>query len=66
MADNHGCFYPRKSKKVERFINYALDTKFTHEDMQIIYCRLGNRIRHDLTVKFVKSGYNLELLRRRD
>ena len=43
-------------------INDYLGTDFSHEDMLIIYQRLGNRIRHDLTVKFVNSGYDMAVL----
>ena len=43
-------------------INHFLQTSFTEEDMALIYQRLGNRVRHDLTVAFVESGYDMKLL----
>ncbi len=61
-ADNHGCFYPKVSKKIENMINYILNTNFSHEDLQTIYCRIGNRVNHALTIKFIESDYNLKVL----
>lgn len=43
-------------------INKLLDTKFTPEDMEYIYTNLGNGINHELCMKFVKSGYDLEVI----
>lgn len=42
-------------------INDFLGTDFSLEDMLTIYQYLGNRINHDLTVKFVKSGYDMSV-----
>ena len=44
-------------------INDFLGTRFSEQDMALIYQRLGNRIRHKLTIQFVESGYNMELLK---
>lgn len=44
-------------------INKLLDTKFTKADMELIYTYLGNGIQHDLCLRFVASGYDLEVLR---
>lgn len=44
-------------------INDFLGTDFTREDMEIIYCKLGNAIRHNLTIKFINSGYDIKLLK---
>lgn len=44
-------------------INKLLDTKFTRDDMELIYTYLGNGIQHDLCLRFVESGYDLEVLR---
>ena len=44
-------------------INKLLDTKFTRDNMELIYTYLGNGIRHDLCLRFVASGYDLEVLR---
>ena len=43
-------------------INDFLGTNFSSEEMLTIYCALGNRINHDLTVKFVNSGYDMAVL----
>lgn len=48
---------------VRKNINIFLNTNFTREDMELIYQRLGNAIRHDLTVKFVMLNYDLNILR---
>jgi hypothetical protein len=44
-------------------INQFLGTAFSFDDMELIYTYLGNAVHHDLTVSFVRSGYNMELLR---
>ena len=51
------------SPKMIKFINYMLDTDFNKEEMQLIYCKLGNAINHQLTIKFVKSDCNLKVLK---
>lgn len=47
-------------------INKLLDTKFTKADMELIYTYLGNGIQHDLCLRFVASGCDLEVLREYD
>ncbi len=56
--------------KNERFHNFMLNgindflgTDFTEDDMAIIYQKLGNRVRHSLTEKFVNSGYDMAVLK---
>ena len=44
-------------------INEFLGTKFTEKDMELIYTYLGNAVDHELTVKFICSGYDLEVLK---
>lgn len=44
-------------------LNNYLKTSFTQEDLYWIYDQLGNRVNHDLTLKFIESGYDLSLLR---
>lgn len=44
-------------------INDFLNTDFTEDDIEIIYQRLGNRVRHSLTVDFVNSGYDMAVLK---
>ena len=43
-------------------VNKCLGTNFTHDEMELIYERLGNRCNHKLTQKFVSSGYDMKLL----
>ena len=43
-------------------INAFLDTNFSGNDMGIIYQKLGNGIRHELTVEFVKRGKDMKWL----
>lgn len=54
------------NKKFHRFmldgINEFLHTKFTEDDIALIYQNLGNRVRHDLTIDFVESGYDMNRL----
>ena len=47
---------------VRASINLYFDKMFTEQDMEDIYCKLGNAIRHDLTIKFIESGYDMALL----
>lgn len=42
--------------------NAYLGTSFTQEDLWWIYDKLGNAINHDLTLKFIESGYDLSLV----
>ena len=43
-------------------INSFLGTDFTFDDMDLIYTYLGNAVNRDLTIKFVESGYSIEVL----
>ena len=43
-------------------INKFLGTDFSGDDMAVIYQNLGNSVRHELTVQFVESGYDMRLL----
>ena len=45
-------------------INKALKTNFSHGDMEYIYTHLGNAIRHDATMAFVESNFDMEVLKR--
>lgn len=55
------------NNKFHRFmldgVNAFLGTAFTFDDMELIYTYLGNSCHHDLTIKFVESGYDMEVLR---
>lgn len=48
---------------IRRRINCYLKTNFTKEEMELIYTKLGNAINHDLTIKFVKRGYDMNILK---
>lgn len=56
-----------RNKKFHEFmlngINAFLDTNFTKEDMDEIYCALGNAINHEKTVRFVGSDYDFGVLK---
>lgn len=56
----------KSNKKFHQFmldgINQFLGTAFSFYDMDLIYTYLGNAVHHDLTVEFVRSGYDMELL----
>ena len=43
-------------------INEFLGTAFDKIDMDLIYTYLGNRCNHELTVEFVRSGYDMTML----
>lgn len=47
-------------------INQYLNTSFTEEDMSLIYTRLGNGIKRTLALKFIKSGYDLNILKEKE
>lgn len=49
-------------REMQQGINAYLGTEFTTQDFDLIYSRLGNRVNHALTVRFVESGYDLRLL----
>lgn len=57
-----------RNEEIRKFmrdgINEFLDTEFSIEDFEIIYTRLGNACHHELTKKFIKSGYNMGVLRK--
>ncbi len=60
----------RQHKKNDEFhefmlrgINTFLGTDFSKKDIALIYQELGNQVNRPLTVKFVESGYNMELLK---
>ena len=44
-------------------INKYLGTKFSYDDMEIIYTYLGNRCNHERTVAFINSGYDMAVLK---
>ena len=63
-------FSKRKTADFQKFmlngINEYLVTSFSRDDMDIIYTYLGNAINHERTIRFIESGYNLEMLKERE
>lgn len=49
-------------QKMLNGINNFLNTGFNEESMEKIYTKLGNAVHHQLTIKFVQSGYDLTVL----
>lgn len=49
-------------KKIRTIVNEFLDTKFTFEEMEEIYTYLGNDCNREKTIKFIESGYDLNVL----
>lgn len=43
-------------------INSYLGTSFSHDDIDEVYSWLGNRCCHERTLKFIASGYRVDLL----
>lgn len=43
-------------------VNNFLGTNFTMQEMEVIYQFLGNSVRHDKTIEFVRSGYQMDVL----
>lgn len=43
--------------------NSYLGTNFTLDDMYWIYDKLGNRVNHKLTLEFIRSSFDLSLVR---
>ena len=53
----------RKFRKfMQNGINDFLDTNFSEENFEVIYCKLGNAVRHQMTIKFIESGYDISLI----
>lgn len=43
-------------------LNGYLEADFTLEDMNYIYDKLGNSVNHEMTLKFIESGYDLKMV----
>ena len=59
-----------QNKRLERYweenteaFNYICGTSFTVEQMEYIYTYLGNGIRHKVAEEFVKSGFDLAVIK---
>ena len=44
-------------------INDYLGTDFSEKDMEKIYTYLGNSCNHEKTLEFIKSGYDMSILK---
>lgn len=60
-------YYTEKSnKKFHQFmldgVNKFLGTAFDFSDMERIYTHIGNAVNHSLTVEFVRSGYDMQVI----
>lgn len=57
----------RKNREFHKFIrsgvNQFLGTDFSEADMDLIYTYLGNAVNHDKMVRFIESGYDMEILK---
>lgn len=57
----------RRNAQVHKYhldgINQFCGTSFTPDDMKLIYSFLGNRANHQKTIAFIRSGYDMEVLK---
>lgn len=44
------------------YLNSYLGTEFYEDDLALIYQKLGNGIRRELTYKFIDSGFDIKVL----
>lgn len=55
-----------RNKKFRKFmldgINMFLHTDFSFDDMEVIYTYLGNAVHHERTIRFIESGYDMNIL----
>lgn len=52
------------SSKVLNSFNLLMNTRFTKQDMCLIYSRLGNDVDRELTLRFIASDYDMSILDR--
>ena len=70
---SRACCKTQYSEKYDKYIhkyfrdrcNEFLQTNFSEDDWELIYCRLGNAINDKLCVEFINSNYDLSLLKDR-
>ena len=57
----------KKNRELHMFmlngINTFLGTKFSQDDIELIYTYLGNGCNHNKTIKFIESGYDMNVLK---
>lgn len=49
-------------RKTRNMVNYLLGKNFTYNEFNMIYCKLGNSVNHKLTIEFINSDYDFNLL----
>ena len=52
----------RYHERMRKSINDFLGTDFDESDFELIYRYLGNSINHDLSMKFIGTGYDISVL----
>ena len=59
-------YQDRRNRQVHEYhlegINAFCGTFFDEEDIVVIYTHLGNRVNHQKTLEFIRSGYDLAVL----
>jgi phenylalanyl-tRNA synthetase beta subunit len=55
---------PKIRKFLRDSVNEYLSTNFSANDFRKIYNRLGNEVKRSLTIKFIASNYDMEVLER--
>lgn len=57
----------KKNNELNKFmlkgINEFLDTNFGETEIGTIYRELGNQVNRELTIKFIESNYDMEVLK---
>ena len=60
----------RRNRQVHEYhlegINAFCGTLFTEDDIEEIYTYLGNSVNHQLTLDFIRSGYDLAVLKKEE
>lgn len=49
-------------KRIRLIFNDYLGTDFNRDEMERIYAYLGNALKHESTINFIESGYDLDTL----
>lgn len=49
-------------KRIRNIFNEYLETNFSKDEMELIYCYLGNNCNKEKTIKFINSNYDLNVL----
>lgn len=53
---------PKRQQRYLELLNKILDTRFTYEEMELIYRFTGNGIHRELADAFVKSGFDMQVM----